>query len=94
MRALGDDLAAVLLDVQMPILGGLDAYTRIREIAPHLPVILGTGYVGDTEITALRDAGADELATKPYEMRTLLDRFALLTGARQEPQTPETSGAR
>lgn len=76
------EIAAVLLDVQMPVLGGMETYARIRATAPHLPVILGTGFVGSAELSALRDAGADDLITKPYEMRDLLDRFARLTAAR------------
>ena len=47
----------------------------LRELAPQVPVILGTGYVGDAELDALRRAGADEMLTKPYEMRDLLDRL-------------------
>jgi signal transduction histidine kinase/CheY-like chemotaxis protein/sensor domain CHASE-containing protein len=80
-RARRDDIAAVLLDVQMPVLGGLDAYGRIRDLSPHTPVILGTGYVGDAELAAIRSAGADELLLKPYEMRDLLDRLARVTVA-------------
>jgi PAS domain S-box-containing protein len=77
-----DDVAAVLLDVQMPVLGGLEAYGRIRQLSPHTPVILGTGYVGDAELAAIRNAGADELLLKPYEMRDLLDRLARVTATR------------
>jgi signal transduction histidine kinase/CheY-like chemotaxis protein len=76
------DVAAVLLDVQMPVLGGLEAYRRIRAMSPETPVILGTGYVGDTELAAIRDAGADDMLLKPYEMRDLLDRFARLAAMR------------
>ena len=77
-RARRADVAAVLLDVQMPVLGGLEAYRRIRAMSPETPVILGTGYVGDTELAAIRDAGADDMLLKPYEMRDLLDRLARL----------------
>jgi CheY-like chemotaxis protein len=77
-----DDVAAVLLDVQMPLLGGLEAYTRIRAMSPKTPVILGTGYVGDAELAAIRDSGADDMLLKPYEMRDLLDRLARVTATR------------
>jgi two-component system, cell cycle sensor histidine kinase and response regulator CckA len=79
-----DDVAAVILDVQMPVLGGLEAYTRIRAMSPLTPVILGTGYVGDAELAAIRDAGADDMLLKPYEMRDLLDRLARVTAVRSE----------
>jgi signal transduction histidine kinase/ActR/RegA family two-component response regulator len=77
-----DTIAAVLLDVQMPTLGGLEAFARIRAVSPDVPVLLGTGYVGDADLAALRETGADELLTKPYEMRDLLERLARLRAAR------------
>ena len=77
-----DRVAAVLLDVQMPVLGGLDAYARIHRIAPQLPVILGTGFVGEVELTALRETGADDLMTKPYDIRVLVQTLTRLTTVR------------
>jgi CheY-like chemotaxis protein len=77
-----NDVAAVLLDVQMPVLSGLEAYRRIRAMSPHTPVILGTGYVGDAELAAIRDSGADDMLLKPYEMCDLLDRLARVTATR------------
>jgi two-component system response regulator (stage 0 sporulation protein F) len=66
----------------MPVLGGLEAYSRIRAIAPDTPVILGTGYVGEADLAAIRNAGADDMLLKPYEMRDLLDRLARVTATR------------
>ena len=77
-----DRVAAVLLDVQMPVLGGLDAYARIHRIAPQLPVVLGTGFVGEAELTALRETGADDLMTKPYDIRVLVQTLTRLTSIR------------
>ena len=76
------EVAAVLLDVQMPVLGGIEAYRRIRAMSPQTPVILGTGYVGDVDLAAIRDAGADDMLLKPYEMRDLLERLARVTATR------------
>jgi CheY-like chemotaxis protein len=78
VAAEGDAIAAVLLDVQMPVLNGVDAYARIRRIAPSLPIVLGTGFVGDAELEALRETGADDLLTKPYDIPALIDRLLRL----------------
>lgn len=75
VRTRGEALTAVLLDVQMPELDGVAALEEIRAIAPTLPVMLGTGYVGDEDLSALRTAGSDELLTKPYDIRALIDRL-------------------
>jgi two-component system cell cycle sensor histidine kinase/response regulator CckA len=73
--ARADALAAVLLDVQMPEMDGVAALEEIRRIAPGLPVMLGTGYVGDEDLSALRTASSDELLTKPYDIRALIERL-------------------
>lgn len=76
VREHGSEIKFALLDVQMPKLGGLEAAIRIRAIAPQLPILLGTGYVGDREISALREASADDLMVKPYDLRDLVERIA------------------
>jgi CheY-like chemotaxis protein len=37
-------VSVVLLDLQMPVMGGEEALTLLREIAPHVPVILSSGF--------------------------------------------------
>ncbi len=49
----GGDLRALLLDLTMPGLSGLEVYRRVREVAPTLPVVLSSGY------------SRDELPTEP-----------------------------
>jgi signal transduction histidine kinase/ActR/RegA family two-component response regulator/sensor domain CHASE-containing protein len=81
----GASIAAVLLDVQMPVMNGVDAYARIRAIAPGLPIVLGTGFVGDAELDALRATGADDLLTKPYDIPALIARLHRLAAAARLP---------
>ena len=62
---------AVLLDVRLPDLSGLDAYDRIRAIDPRLPVIMVTAYAKtETAIEAMR-RGAYEYLLKPVDFRRL-----------------------
>jgi two-component system cell cycle sensor histidine kinase/response regulator CckA len=37
----------VLLDINMPVLDGCQALPRLRQLRPHLPVIIETGLMGD-----------------------------------------------
>jgi DNA-binding NtrC family response regulator len=62
---------AVLLDVRLPDMSGLDAYDVIREIDPRIPVIIMTAYAKtDTAIEAMR-RGAFEYLVKPVDFRQL-----------------------
>ena len=62
---------AVILDVRLPDMSGLDAYDRIRQIDPRLPVIVITAFAKtDTAIEAMR-RGAFEYLLKPVDFRRL-----------------------
>lgn len=65
------DVRLVLLDVVMPVMGGLDCYRRIRSMAPSLPIIMMTGYANARESDQLREEGAQVFIDKPFGMRTL-----------------------
>jgi len=61
----------VLLDVRMPVLDGLEAFLKIKEISPDLPVIFLTAYgSSDLAIKAMKK-GAYDYLTKPFDMEEL-----------------------
>ncbi len=62
----------VVMDVRMPGISGLEAYARIREIEPRLPVIIMTAHgTTDTAIEATR-MGAFDYVLKPFEIPDIL----------------------
>jgi len=62
---------AVILDVRLPDLSGLDAYSRIAQVDPRLPVIIVTAYAStETAIEAMR-RGAFEYLVKPVDFAQL-----------------------
>ena len=70
----GERFDAVLMDIQMPGMDGLEATQRIRgELAmPNLPVIaLTAGALAEERRRAL-DAGMDDFLTKPLDPRALV----------------------
>ena len=44
VREKKDELALVILDLTMPVMGGEEAFGHIRAVAPRLPVILSSGF--------------------------------------------------
>src|SRR5579871_2077852 len=62
---------AVLLDVRLPDMSGLDAFDRLRQIDPRLPIIVITAYATtDTAIEAMK-RGAFEYLLKPVDFHRL-----------------------
>ena len=61
-----------MLDVVMPVMDGVEAYEKIRSMAPGCPVLFATGY-GEASIpTDYLTAQGIEPLHKPYERHELL----------------------
>jgi two-component system nitrogen regulation response regulator GlnG len=62
---------AVLLDVRLPDMSGLDAFDRMRDYDPRLPVIMVTAHgTTETAIEAMK-RGAYEYLLKPVKLKEL-----------------------
>ncbi|NCA68812.1 MAG: response regulator [Sphingobacteriia bacterium] len=74
LRERPEDFAAVLMDVQMPVMDGLAATRAIRaELGmTRLPVIAVTAGVLREERERARAAGVDDILTKPLELEQLV----------------------
>jgi two-component system KDP operon response regulator KdpE len=64
----------VLLDLNMPGIGGLETCRSIREIS-DIPIIIVTVRREESEKVELLDAGADDYITKPFGKREVLARI-------------------
>jgi len=65
------EIVAVLLDITMPKLGGVDAMKRMREINPRIPVVLVSGYSA-VEIESLPEESQPEMfVAKPFRAKDL-----------------------
>ncbi|MBT5059993.1 MAG: response regulator [Gemmatimonadetes bacterium] len=84
---------AILSDVRMPRLGGLELLRTVRVRHPGIPVILMTGH-GDEEVaTAALQEGALDYLKKPVVLRDLMDCFDRL-GERRQLEDQLVEGAR
>ena len=65
----------VLLDMNMPGLGGIETLRRIRAFAPRLPVLMLTVRDQEEDKVEALDLGADDYVTKPFSTRELIARI-------------------
>ncbi len=80
-----DPFEAVILDIAMPRLDGLEVCRRLRQGGDRTPVLMLTARGEVDDRVAGLDAGADDYLVKPFALRELLARVrALLRRAEDE----------
>ena len=65
----------VLMDIQMPEMDGLTATKIIKSQFPDLPVLAVTAHAFLEEIEKCREAGCDDVVTKPVKKTELLEKI-------------------
>jgi two-component system, OmpR family, response regulator MprA len=81
---------AVILDIAMPRLDGLEVCRRLREGGDRTPVLMLTARGEIDDRVAGLDAGADDYLAKPFALRELLARVrALLRRAEEDEEGTE-----
>ncbi|MDC7226887.1 MAG: response regulator [Spirochaetales bacterium] len=71
-----NDYDAVLMDISMPRLNGIDATIQIREEetgGQHLPIIALTAHAFPSDRKKFLDAGMDDVVVKPLNEETLIE---------------------
>lgn len=80
---------AMVLDVMMPRVDGLEVCRRLRSTGDDLPILVLTARDSVSERVAGLDAGADDYLPKPFALEELLARLrALLRRAAPDPDSP------
>ncbi|KAL1310499.1 hypothetical protein AAFC00_000785 [Neodothiora populina] len=74
----GNDLTIILMDIEMPVLNGLDCARRIRDlqkagsIHAHIPIVAVTANARPQQVDDAFTAGMDDIISKPFRMPELV----------------------
>ena len=86
------DYDAILLDINMPGIGGKETCRRIFQSDPHLPIIMLTVRDEVKDIVEALDAGASDYVTKPFRIGELTARLrAVIRRPSSPPARPESA---
>jgi DNA-binding response OmpR family regulator len=66
----------ILLDLNLPLLSGVDVCRQIKNINPLQPVIVCSAAILDSHADALLELGVSQFLNKPYHPKELLERIA------------------
>ncbi|MGD8386195.1 MAG: PAS domain S-box protein, partial [Desulfobacteraceae bacterium] len=71
----GSAIDVVILDMIMPGTGGGEVFDRLREIDPHIRVLLSSGYSVDGNAQAILDRGCNGFLQKPFDLQELSEKL-------------------
>jgi len=86
LELLDDSIDAVVLDLGLPGINGIDMIGRIHDKIPDIPIIMLTGTNdAETAVQAIK-AGASDYITKPFQLQRLFDllRAAIRNGGEKK----------
>ena len=66
------DTVAVLLDLTMPVMSGLEAYREMRRLDDRVPIILTSGYAEEDARSRLEEGEFSAFLQKPYQVGALI----------------------
>ena len=84
----------ILMDMQMPVMNGIDATTRLREMSYKKPIVALTANAMKEDVDACYKAGCDDFIQKPISQQKFKDtivKFLKPVDETQENHTPLTS---
>jgi PAS domain S-box-containing protein len=65
----------ILLDLIMPVMGGIEAYHKLREIDRNLPIVICSGYSAESVLEVINTDKNACIVHKPYKPDELRDLF-------------------
>lgn len=67
----------ILMDLQMPVMGGVEACNIIRKwIDPNIPIIINSGGIDDLDRQKLHSLGIKHFLQKPYNLSDIYQKLA------------------
>jgi two-component system cell cycle sensor histidine kinase/response regulator CckA len=72
----------VVLDMVMPRMGGRELYLAMRDVNPHVRVLLASGYSVAGEAQSIMELGVLAFVQKPFRRAELAQKVAALIGTR------------
>jgi two-component system response regulator RegX3 len=84
------DVSAILLDLNLPGMDGVEVCRKIRATS-NVPIIMLTARDSEVDTVVGLELGADDYVTKPFSPRELLARVKAVLRRSEEAPTPQSA---
>jgi PAS domain S-box-containing protein len=69
-----DEINLIVLDMIMPVMGGREAFKKLREIDPAVPVLIASGFAREEHMVLLKEQGVSGFLQKPFRISELAEK--------------------
>jgi PAS domain S-box-containing protein len=79
-RERGSEIDVILLDMIMPIMGGIETYHNLRSISSDIPIVICSGYGEETVSDTIENDVHAGFVHKPYKPIELMNMLTMMIG--------------
>lgn len=65
----------ILMDIRMPVMDGIEASKTIKELYPHIPIIIQTASAMGSAFEEISNSNCDDTILKPIDANNLIDKI-------------------
>ncbi|KAF2431352.1 hypothetical protein EJ08DRAFT_713029 [Tothia fuscella] len=82
----GTPLSLILMDIEMPIMNGMEATRNIRlfqaegKLTEHVPIVAISANARSEQIAQVKESGVDDSLSKPFRIPDLLNKIEMFLG--------------
>ncbi len=66
-----DEVELVILDMNMPVMDGSEAYKKLKKLNPAVKILIATGFVDNEKLQLLSEDGMADIIVKPYKIEEI-----------------------
>lgn len=70
-KDIANDVDLIILDMIMPVMGGREAFTKLRKIRNDIPIIISSGFAKEEDMLELKDQNPNGFLRKPFRKAEL-----------------------
>lgn len=70
------DIDAVITDINMPIMNGLEMIEEIKKTKPDLPIVIMSAHTETEYINSAKELGVDNYLLKPFDFMKFIELMA------------------
>ena len=74
------DISFVILDLTMPVMGGEQCFSALKQISPDVKVIISSGYREQEVLELFAGSGVSGFIQKPYKLSALKEAIMGIKG--------------